>query len=356
MLGIDNESTSEVILTIAIPTFDRCEQLIQLLKSLEPVFTTSGLEILILDNASKDRTREICLEIANSNPIVKYIRNEFNLGIEGNIIKALISPNSKYIWLLSDHMICYPEIITSTVIPILTKSDADLVYATISEYGNHELVTPAFIPVDILSTKEFCHLFFWMSNISAFMVKKTFLEQNIYFIYKFAIYTYPHLGLFTNLFLSNQNRFLILPTCTRFQNFTDSSSTLKKSYPKFKTTVIKLGESLKEMNIYNFQNQKKIMPSDIYKHVSLFRSSAWENLSMGLIRRNERILLSEIFDLLRLFGWRTIPLVLSALFMWISPFKFRPFIRHLSTFIYYGFQYGLKVAYKDTSKIYNKKL
>lgn len=49
---------------------------------LEQSFT--DFELIISDNASTDRTQEICKDYANSDPRIKYVRQPKNLGLYGN--------------------------------------------------------------------------------------------------------------------------------------------------------------------------------------------------------------------------------------------------------------------------------
>lgn len=86
-------------LTIAIPTYNRCELLRQTLDSvLTQVKNDDLLEIIVVDNASTDNT-EVMMQ---RYPSVKYIKNEVNKGIDFNINKCVFEASGEYVHILSD--------------------------------------------------------------------------------------------------------------------------------------------------------------------------------------------------------------------------------------------------------------
>ena len=66
-------------LSIGIPVYNGKEFVGELLESLR-VQTFQDFEIIVCDNASTDNTQEICLQHANSDPRIRYYRNQANLG------------------------------------------------------------------------------------------------------------------------------------------------------------------------------------------------------------------------------------------------------------------------------------
>src|SRR5688500_2301178 len=61
--------------------------------------TFPDLEILVMDDCSPDNTREVAL--AYSDPRVRYIRNDPNLGHLKNYNKGISLSKGDYIWLIS---------------------------------------------------------------------------------------------------------------------------------------------------------------------------------------------------------------------------------------------------------------
>ena len=91
------------ILSICIPTYNRCDLLIDNLKHLKKIDATK-VEIIISDNCSTDETeKEVNIFIKNNNlHNYHYYKNSSNIGPDKNFIKALTYSSSKYSILLGD--------------------------------------------------------------------------------------------------------------------------------------------------------------------------------------------------------------------------------------------------------------
>ncbi len=88
--------------TIGIPTYNRCNMLPDALRSATNQ-TYRDHEILVCDNASTDRTREVVQSFGNR---VRYHRNETNLGMWPNFAKAVELAEGEYFsWLQDDDLI-----------------------------------------------------------------------------------------------------------------------------------------------------------------------------------------------------------------------------------------------------------
>ena len=71
----------------------------QLLKDISPV---KFFDILVLDNNSTDNTKEIVEEFQKKYANIKYSKNRYNLGISGNIAKAMEVASKEYVWIIAD--------------------------------------------------------------------------------------------------------------------------------------------------------------------------------------------------------------------------------------------------------------
>lgn len=89
-------------LTIAIPTYNRLQELSESLDRVIKYSEGKNIEILVSDNASTDGTKEYMLMLQKNNPMIKYYRNPKNLGFDGNFLNCLEKANGEYIWLLGD--------------------------------------------------------------------------------------------------------------------------------------------------------------------------------------------------------------------------------------------------------------
>ena len=93
------------LLSIAIPTYNRCNYLLevlpQILKQCDEIDSQADkIEVLVSDNASTDNTQERIKELHH--PRIKYYRNTANIGGDANFIECVKRANGKYVWLFGD--------------------------------------------------------------------------------------------------------------------------------------------------------------------------------------------------------------------------------------------------------------
>lgn len=97
---------SELILTIGIPTYNGERYLAETINSCISQIKKNNLksiEILVSDNASTDSTEDIAKNIVNTYPnLVKYFRNESNIGFDKNVIELFSKANGKFVHILGD--------------------------------------------------------------------------------------------------------------------------------------------------------------------------------------------------------------------------------------------------------------
>ena len=88
-------------LEIIIPTYNRCKTLEQtLLKILDsPV---KNCKITILDNNSNDATSDIVNKFLSEYNNITYVKNRYNIGLAGNMTKALTLVEKEYFWIVFD--------------------------------------------------------------------------------------------------------------------------------------------------------------------------------------------------------------------------------------------------------------
>src|SRR5450759_4523896 len=94
----------ESLLTITIPTFNRCDRLDLLLESIANQFAPieKDVSVIVLDNQSSDGTPACCEKWARRIERLGYIRNSENIGMSRNIIKCFDITNSTYSWTIGD--------------------------------------------------------------------------------------------------------------------------------------------------------------------------------------------------------------------------------------------------------------
>jgi len=92
---------SQINLSILIPTFNHGEYINILLDSIiSQLGERKDVEVLISDNASTDETPEICFGYCQRVPLIKYKRNEYNLGFDLNVLGLIQSSIGRYSWII----------------------------------------------------------------------------------------------------------------------------------------------------------------------------------------------------------------------------------------------------------------
>ncbi|MCD8022822.1 MAG: glycosyltransferase, partial [Lachnospiraceae bacterium] len=102
--GMSSEAVlneEEILLTIAVPTFNGAKTIRMMLDVLLPQ-CTDKVEVLISDNCSTDQTPEIILEYQKRYPFIRTVRNEKNLGADGNYLQCLRMGRGRFVMLISD--------------------------------------------------------------------------------------------------------------------------------------------------------------------------------------------------------------------------------------------------------------
>ena len=237
---------NNTILTIAIPTFNRRQVLEKTLQSLVPLSNISKVQILVIDNCSNDGTWEwLCRSKDELGITIE--QNIVNLGIEGNIIQALLHAKGNYVWLLSDHM----HVNVTEVITFINKLKVGLAftfgYARIAEYAT--VLPKSYIPIELkkLDQHSLGEIIFFMGNISTFIVNSNYLNQCVRTIFRFSSYSYPQLGVFVHA--KKDATFVELPIVSSFLG--DMRESKRISYDMFRSRFIGFARALEEIDRLN---------------------------------------------------------------------------------------------------------
>lgn len=117
--------------SIGLPVFNGQRYLEPALRSLVGQ-TYADFELIISDNASTDRTAEICRDFAAVDPRIKYSRNENNLGANPNFNRVLELARGEYFrWAAYDDM-CLPTYLARCVEALDGNRDAVLAHTQTS--------------------------------------------------------------------------------------------------------------------------------------------------------------------------------------------------------------------------------
>jgi glycosyltransferase involved in cell wall biosynthesis len=124
------KKTSELygrpLLTIAIPTYNRANYLRGSLTTLfDQLIDEPNVELIISDNASTDETPAVIEEFQKRGLALRYLRNEVNIGLDGNFLQCYEQSAGKYLWLLGDDDVLLPEAL-GRILPWLAANDYSL--------------------------------------------------------------------------------------------------------------------------------------------------------------------------------------------------------------------------------------
>lgn len=121
---------SKPLLTIAIPTYNRARFLRELLSVLfDQLIAEPRVELIVSDNASSDETPAVVCESQKRGLQIRYIRNDTNLGADGNILQCFEQARGKYVWIFGDDDVVATGTIDK-ILPYLVDKDYDLVYVS----------------------------------------------------------------------------------------------------------------------------------------------------------------------------------------------------------------------------------
>jgi len=128
---------SDPILTIGIPTYNGAKHIKETLDSI--VAQIKGIEqeieIVISDNASTDETPQIIKEYQSQYPIIRYFRNEENLGFDKNLDLLFRRAQGKYVWILGDDDVILSHGIKKVFNVIEEHPDVAAIFVNWSNYS-----------------------------------------------------------------------------------------------------------------------------------------------------------------------------------------------------------------------------
>ena len=115
------------LLTISIPTYNGSKTISKMLDVLLPQ-CDARVQVLISDNASTDNTKSVIESYRSIYPMIKYIRNDRNIGPDSNFLQCLELAEGKYTLLLSEDDILMENKL-SLILSFLNKNESmSLVY------------------------------------------------------------------------------------------------------------------------------------------------------------------------------------------------------------------------------------
>jgi len=180
-----NEQTPKVSIGLAVYNGEKyLEQAIDSILSQ----TFTDLELVISDNASTDRTEEICRRFLAQDPRVRYHRNEKNIGGANNENMTFNLARGQYFRLAADDDYCGPELLAKSVEVLDRDSRLVLVYTRavrVDGEGKEIGVLDRLLATAGNPNERFRNLYTWNHNCEATyglirsdIMRKTDLQRN----------------------------------------------------------------------------------------------------------------------------------------------------------------------------------
>lgn len=161
------------LLSLCIPTYNRAKFLDILIKKIgrqiNELEDSELIEFIVSDNCSSDDTPSVVKRQMDNGIKIKYIRNEKNLGMDGNFVSCFKKASGSYIWLLGDDDFLI-EGALQLIISILKKGDYGLIHLN-QTFNNSGIVT--------YSNKSsfLADISYWITFISANIVNSRFVPE-----------------------------------------------------------------------------------------------------------------------------------------------------------------------------------
>lgn len=147
--------------------------------------TFDDWELVIVDDASEDRSVEIITKETGSNNRVRTVVNDENMGLEASLEKAFKYASGKWIAVLESDDCWTPDYLAEKVKVILKHPDAAVIFNDVETIGSNPNITKL---VDsnrkFLQSKKYPRNMFWDMNLrnrivtfSSVMIRRDLLEN-----------------------------------------------------------------------------------------------------------------------------------------------------------------------------------
>jgi glycosyltransferase involved in cell wall biosynthesis len=174
------------ILSIVIPSYDRNQILEKSLSQLS-VQLTDDVSVLVIDNCSPQP-----VNVDKSLKNVKVIRNNINIGGNGNIIRCFEMCESDWIWVLGDDDMPMENAIQSALVAIKEHPNSLIInFSTVNAFTRNTELFGRGIDEFLKKLDDFGNLLFISSSI--FNSKK--IRQKIEYGYHYSYSCAPHIAM-----------------------------------------------------------------------------------------------------------------------------------------------------------------
>jgi glycosyltransferase involved in cell wall biosynthesis len=181
-----------VLLSICVPTYNRCNLLVETIESIIASIKFSNvncIEIIISDNASTDKTTETIELLKGRYPEIRSRRNEVNV-IDENFFQVASIAQGEYIWIFADDDLMEVEAVKKVVECIYEKNNLIILNYSIWNQDFTELVIPLrysrIAEIKVTDSNQVLKKFgMGLQFISSVVIKKDiFFNKNMNYNYK----------------------------------------------------------------------------------------------------------------------------------------------------------------------------
>ena len=124
-------------ISVCLLTYNRASVLPQTIDTILNQ-TYTNFELIIGDNCSTDNTKEICLSYIEKDHRIKYIRNEKNLGLTGNLNVLIKHSSCELIANLFDGDLYDKNLLTKWVTALTLNNNAAFVFNSYAEIDSNK--------------------------------------------------------------------------------------------------------------------------------------------------------------------------------------------------------------------------
>lgn len=132
----------EPLVSVCIPVYNAEPYILKTLKSVLES-TWSNLEVVVVDNASEDRTLEVVQSVQDER--VRCYRNDTNLGMVGNWNKCVHLCQGEYVKLVPADDIVYPRCVEKSVRILMKHPEVSLVITGTDLINDQDKITGKYV-------------------------------------------------------------------------------------------------------------------------------------------------------------------------------------------------------------------
>jgi abequosyltransferase len=292
--NVSHVATKEIILTICIATYNRGGFIGETLSTITPQ-VTEEIEIIIVDGASTDNTKNVVLGFQEKCQQIKYYRLPEKGGVDRDYCMAVELATGKYCWLFTDDDTLDTNAIR-TVMTAIKNNEYALIIVNAALYSRNLACCYVNKFVDYDSNKEYCGLieqeqfFREMANILTFIgcvvIKRDLWNQRnkeLYFGTEFV-----HVGVIFQAYITEKILFISQPLISIRMNNS------QWSIRSFRVWILNWPQIIWSFELFSDDSKRKITPrypSDHLRRLLYYRATNYYSIKeyRDYVRSNSKM-------------------------------------------------------------------